>query len=410
LWTTQEFKQYEEATMDTLQADRMSRARSRLLNKDAWYGAGSLKLDMHEDNSVKTAATDGKKMPYNAAYVATLSDPALITLVAHETGHPAFGHLWRFKDANHKLANMACDYWLNEQLENDGFEPIPDWLRDTQYDGKSVQEIYGILNRKEREEEDGNRPSDDPKGDNSDDMLPPDGDGDGDSESDEAGNDTDSENTTEQGWTVFSEEAKLVATKRGLMGAAAARAVEANKVPQADPWAVLKQFVTRHGDPTNYTWAKPNRRMLAVNGFYLPGMENPNMAPIIVVIDTSGSVTQELLNEFSAHISYIMAELRPQAIHVIYCDANVNGMQSFTPDDGPVHLKMIGGGGTAFQPAFDYIAAHPGEYADASCIVYLTDADGDNETLVDTVHLPTIWGIVPGWSRPLPFGETVKLY
>lgn len=397
--------------VDQVQADRMTRARGRLLSKATWWGQGSLKLDMHEDVSVNTAATDGKNMPYNPEYVATLTDGAAITLVAHETGHCIFGHIWRFKDAaNHKLVNMACDYWLNEQLETDGMEPIPNWLRDRRFDGKTVVEILGILNREERENEDGNKPTDDPRGDNSDDMQSPNEDGDSEP-SNEPGNDAPTDgNNTEQSWQVFGEEAKLLADKRGTMSAAAARAVEANRAPKADPWAILREFVTRHGEPSNYTWSRPNKRMLNTFGFYLPGMDNPNMAPIIVVIDTSGSVTQDLLNEFSAHVSYIMQELRPEAIHVIYCDAAVNGVTTHKPEDGPVHLKMQGGGGTAFQPAFDYIAQHPGEYADASCIVYLTDADGDNETLVDTAKLPTLWGITPGWGRPLPFGETVKLY
>lgn len=398
--------------VDKVQADRMSRARSRLLQKAAWYGTGSLKLDMHEDNGVKTAATNGKIMPYNAEFVSTLTDGACITLVAHETGHPAFGHIWRFAGhPNPTLVNMACDYWLNEQLENDGFEPIPNWLRDRRFDGKSVVEILGILGREEREKPDGQKPTDNPN--KPDDMLPPDDNSDGDSEGEgdkPSNKPSQDERSDEASWQIFAEEAKMLADKRGRMSAAAGRAVEENRKPKADPWAVLARFVARHADPTDYTWAKPNRRMLAASGFYMPGMDNPNTAPIILVVDTSGSVTQDMLNEFAAHATIIMQEHRPQALHVIYCDAEVNGTVSFTPDDGPVRLTMMGGGGTAFQPAFDYIAAHPGEYADASCIVYLTDADGDNETLTDTANLPTMWGIVPGWNRPLPFGESIKLY
>lgn len=408
--------------VDKVQADRMSRARSRLLQKAAWYGTGSLKLDMHENNAVETAQTNGKIMPYNAEFVSTLTDGQLITLVAHETGHPAFGHIWRFAGhPSHELVNMACDYWLNEQLENDGFEPIPNWFRDRRFDGKSVVEILGILSREEREKPEGSKPTDNPN--KPDDMLPPDdtnddesdgddedGNGQGDKPGDKPGKGSGDAGSDETSWQVFAEEAKMLADKRGQMSGAAARAVEQNRKPKADPWAVLARFVARHADPTDYTWSKPNRRLLAASGFYMPGMDNPNTAPIILAIDTSGSVTQDMLDEFSAHATIIMQEHRPQALHVIYCDAEVNGTQSFTPDDGPVRLTMMGGGGTRFQPVFDYIAAHPGEYADASCIVYLTDADGDNETLTDTVNLPTMWGIVPGWNRPLPFGETVRLY
>lgn len=405
--------------VDQVQSDRMHRARSRLLQRASWFGGGSLKLDMHENNSVPTAATNGKTLPYNAEFVSTLSDGAAITLVAHETGHCMFGHIWRFAGHNNPtLVNMACDYWLNEILEKDGFEPIPNWLRDRRFDGFSVQEILGILGREEREKPDGQKPTDNPN--KPDDMLPPDDTNEGDSESESEDGDGDkpgdkpgkapADDGTEASWAIFAEEAKMIADKRGQMGAGAARGVEETRKPRADPWAVLARFMSRHSDPTDYTWTRPNRKMLAATGYYMPGMDNQNTAPIILAIDTSGSVTQDMLNEFAAHATHIMQELRPQALHVIYCDAQINGTVSFTPDDGPVRLTMMGGGGTAFQPVFDYIAEHPGEYADASCLVYLTDADGDNATLTNTPNIPTMWGIVPGWGRALPFGETVKLY
>jgi predicted metal-dependent peptidase len=398
------------------QSDRMSRARSRLLQRAAWYGGVSLKLDMHESNKVPTAATDGKVMPFNPTYTETLNDQQCITLVAHETGHPAFGHTWRYANrADHDLCNMACDYWLNEQLEKDGFEPLPNWLRDTKFDGMTVEQILGILKREEREEPEKFGPRKQQADDNGSDMLPPPPPDEDTDNTDEEGNTpgdkpSDKPSNDELEWQIAGEEAKMVADKRGEMSGAAARAIDAMRKPKADPWATLRRFVERHGEPTDLTWSKPNRRMLAATDVYLPGWDNPNMAPIIIAIDTSGSVTQQLLDIFSGHITHIMEELKPKAIHVIYCDARVNGTSTHTPEDGTVRLKMMGGGGTAFQPVFDYISNHPGEYGDAACIVYLTDADGDNASLTDTANLPTLWGITPGYSRPLPFGEVVKLY
>lgn len=60
----------------------------------------------------------------------------------------------------------------------------------------------------------------------------------------------------------------------------------------------------------DYSWARPNRMFVAA-GAYLPAMYSENMGPIDVVIDTSGSITQELLNEFGSEIKAIVAAVRP---------------------------------------------------------------------------------------------------
>jgi hypothetical protein len=46
---------------------------------------------------------------------------------------------------------MAGDYVINEILDKAHFEPIEGWLRDSQYDGKSVDEIYTTLSNKPRD-------------------------------------------------------------------------------------------------------------------------------------------------------------------------------------------------------------------------------------------------------------------
>ena len=84
---------------------------------------------------------------------------------------------------------------------------------------------------------------------------------------------------------------------------------------------------------------------------------------------------------------------------VIYCDAEVNHVDVFTPEDFPVRLSPHGGGGTYFHPVFDYIDEHG---LDPEVVVYLTDGDGDQNDFTskhETVWLTTYntdfdWGTV----------------
>ena len=49
-----------------------------------------------------------------------------------------------------------------------------------------------------------------------------------------------------------------------------------------------------------------------------------------------------------------MDSVRPEYIKVIYCDADVQGTETFYPDNSVI-LNAGGGGGTAFQPGLDAV-------------------------------------------------------
>ena len=137
------------------------------------------------------------------------------------------------------------------------------------------------------------------------------------------------------------------------------------------------------------SWKRPNRRFMA-RGMYLPGYDYlPKMGEIVIGVDTSGSIGQRELNEFNAHINRILETCGPEKVHVVYCDARVNHVDEYEPDDFPVTLSPHGGGGTSFEPVFNWIDEHGLE---PECVVYLTDGWGDQdrfESVIDTVWLTT---------------------
>ena len=105
-----------------------------------------------ETNAVKTSATDGKTIYYNAAYLETLPLANQQFILAHEVCHIAFCHILRLRGKNQKVWNTATDAIINQFLRKDGLTPIegavniPDAL---DYD---AEELYEKLLREGRQE------------------------------------------------------------------------------------------------------------------------------------------------------------------------------------------------------------------------------------------------------------------
>ena len=101
----------------------------------------------------------------------------------------------------------------------------------------------------------------------------------------------------------------------------------------------------------------------------------------------------------AAEITAILDEAAPEAVHVVYCDAEVRATESFEPGDA-IDLSPQGGGGTAFRPVFDWIARSD---IQPVCAIYLTDLDGDD--FGPAPDYPVLW--VSTELTGAPFGEVI---
>ena len=151
-----------------------------------------------------------------------------------------------------------------------------------------------------------------------------------------------------------------------------------------------------------YSWNRPNRRFVG-QGVYLPGTDyTARMGELVVAVDTSGSLDITELSYFNSHINRILETCMPEKVTVLYCDSDIGGTAEYTPDELPITLKPVGGGGTSFKPVFNWIEEYAGE---VECLIYFTDGYGDQDEIskpaVDTVWVTT--GI-----EEFPFGEVVK--
>jgi predicted metal-dependent peptidase len=141
-----------------------------------------------------------------------------------------------------------------------------------------------------------------------------------------------------------------------------------------------------------------DRRHIA-RGLYLPSLRSETLGPVVVAVDTSGSIDDATLAAFSAEVTAIMDEVAPEAIHVVYCDEAVAGTETYHAGD-VIALTPRGGGGTAFRPVFDWIARSD---IQPVCAIYLTDLDGDD--FGPAPDYPVLW--VSTGKTGAPFGEVI---
>jgi predicted metal-dependent peptidase len=355
-------------------ADILTRARTQLILDHSFFGQLALRLPLVEKPAVKTAAVDGRHIFYNPEFVASLPSGQVKTLLAHEVMHCVFDHMGRRNDRSPRKWNQAGDYVINQTLKDSGFEPIPVWLQNNVYKDMSTDEVYSLL-------------PDEPDGDGPGDPLDNCMDGDPDDMADNAID-----------WKIATVQAANVARMEGKLPAALARFVEELTTPKLDWRAMLRRFITETSRD-DYTWQRPNKRFLA-QGFYLPTLYSETMGEIVVVIDTSGSITQEMLNTFGGEIKSIVQSSRPSKTYVIYCDAAVNHVDEFGPNDD-LKFDMHGGGGTDFCPPFAYVAD---KAIEPVCLVYLTDLYGP---FPQAPEYPVMW--VATTKDVAPFGETVPI-
>ena len=189
----------------------------------------------------------------------------------------------------------------------------------------------------------------------------------------------------------------------GLGAGDAARAIREQVAPKVDWRDVLRRYLSAAAK-SDYAWTPPNRRHIA-RGLYLPSLRSETLGPVVVAVDTSGSIDDGTLAAFAAEITAILDEAAPEAIHVVYCDAAVAGTERFEPGDA-IRLTPQGGGGTAFRPVFDWIARSD---IQPVCAIYLTDLDGDD--FGPAPDYPVLWVSTGSTTRavrrgdPLPIGR-----
>ena len=395
---------------------KVTQARTTLLLDKPWFGSLALRLHPVATTAIPMMGTDGTMLFYNPDWIEHTDSRVIIGTIAHEVLHCALLHVYRIGHRDTFRWNMACDYAINPLLIEDGFK-LPDGiLDDAQYHGMSAEQIYVKLpepdpNRKPQPDfqppqtpKPGDGPSQ-PGGPNPSSDPGDSGDGQGQGQGDGQDNDGDSspEQMTAEDWQIATEQQTLAGNKGGTTPGFMRRELDRLRESRTDWRTILRRFVEQT-IPSDYSWTNPNRRFVA-QGMYLPGTIRENCPRLGMGVDTSGSISQQALAQVMGELNEIMSEVHPAGLDVVYADSRVTRIESFDPEDGPVELHPLGGGGTCFQPVFDYFNAQDEPPA---AVLYFSE-DLENSDRPVEPDYPVLWISGINARRTVPFGDHVKL-
>ena len=364
------------------------------------------------DDNTPTACTNGRDERYGRAFVKELSDKELNFLVAHEGYHKMYRHLttWRkLHDEDHSLANSACDYVINLQLQDiDPSETLIAMPRykDGPHKGKRmglVDERFRNMNTKQvfdilkQEKKDG-------------------GGGDGDGEGFDVHDWADAKNMSDADKKELLKEIDQ-AVRQGIMahqkiaGTGAGgldRELEGLLEPKVDWREVLREFVKATCNAKDASsWRRPNRRFLST-GTYMPSMIGEKVGHLVVGVDMSGSIGAQEQAEFLSEVKAIAEDVNPEVVDLLYWDCEVARHEVYEGAEVSNIIqstKPRGGGGTSPSCVSAYLKE---KAIKPECIIILTDGyvggDWGSEWTAEV-----LWCIVGGNDEVAPNGKTVHV-
>ena len=340
-----------------------------------------------------TAYTNGRDVKYGRAFIDGLSEQEIRGVVLHENLHKAFRHLtiWRnlYKEDG-KTANMACDFvinlmiWDSDKSERDVKLPEGGLLSE-EFRGMNAKQVYDILRKQGGDGSEG-------------------GGGDGFDEHDWDGAQEMTQKEQETLAREVDQALRQGAILAGKMKGKVDRSIGDLLAPKVDWRDALRDFVTAFcQDKDVSTWRKPNRRWVDQD-VYLPTLIGESVGPLVVAIDTSGSIGGEILDSFLSEVVGICKTVTPERIDLLYWDTRVAGHEKYEPDSFDSIMqstKPAGGGGTDVCSVFEYVKQ---KAIKPEAIVVLTDG---YTPWPESVGVPTLFAI--NTEIVAPVGKTVRI-
>jgi len=154
----------------------------------------------------------------------------------------------------------------------------------------------------------------------------------------------------------------------------------------------------------DYRWTVPKTEYIYY-GLYLPSLGNQELQNLIVVLDSSGSISQKEYDQAATELTAIL-EAYPCKLHVLHVDTKIQKYEEFSSNDLPIKLKGAGYGGTSFVPAF--VWAEKNLHEPPIGLIYLTDMCC-NVYPTNYPEYPVLWVCSERslyYSEP-PFGDVI---
>lgn len=417
-------------------ASRVRKSRTALLLQQPFFGTLAVGLALKIDHEpTLTCATDGQSLIFNPQWVTKVDDHEIKSAITEMVLHCALRHPLRRNGRRVDLWNEACDQAVFSTMQRSGIALRRGCFANPEFANMPAEAIYRWLQQKSppaattRPKPSPQRVPTAPQQALAFDPVPNDdnqpstavanqqGGGDKPSNTSVAPTQTGNPDAPQQPGEVRDpppgtdkhvaeanmaraiQRASKSAKRMGFLPAQLQEEIQEMLRVRQD-WRAHLSLWMQQITNSDYTWKHPNKRYVAL-GMYLPSLNAPALGPIVFAVDTSGSMSQSELNEAADEATAVCDQVMPERMHVVYCDAKVQGVDTFERGD-TLTFKRNGGGGTAFQPVLDWANALDEPPAG---LIYFTDGHGPFPK--EAPDYPVLW-IVKGAVVP-PWGEYVRI-
>lgn len=330
-------------------------------------------------DKVPTAGVDGKTMYVNPDFWLKLSLELQMSLLAHETWHVAFNHMFRGKTFNKSKYNRAADYVINIMLRDDNYAIGDTWLCEPQYRHMSTNEVYALLPDEPEDEQGG-------AGGMLSDIMDPD-----EETADEV------KQQVEDILIKAAMSSKLQGDASGTIPGDIQVVLEDLLNPKLDWRTILQNYFSSYSK-NDFTFKRPNRRFMP--DYYLPSLHSENLGEVGIAVDTSGSVSNKEFAIFLTEINDIKEKLNPLLTTIIDFDTSIKHVHKLSPDESVQGLPFAGRGGTELDCVFDY-------YTKDKPTVLIVFSDLWCDQIHDDPGYPVVWICTDHTEATVNFGKLI---
>lgn len=387
---------------------RLAMSRVRILTNYGFYGLLLMHVTLSVDENIETAQTDGDYITFSPSFMDELDDDSLDFVLMHEVLHIALQHCYRGAKRNNEIFNIACDIVVNSNILKSMNKLPNDFM---------LYEKFGIIN-KTPYKEDGykytaeevfemlltkynNSQSNSDKDDTEEDEN-------FNSSFDSHGEWKENENSDkEDEWMRRVVNAALQA--QGYDNTAAPYSIERliKELQEGviDWRTVLHEFIQT--STYDYSLLPPDRRF-SDSDFFLPDLNDlEEVDPdILFFVDTSGSISDTLLNETYSEIASAISQFNGKLCGWLgFFDTHIYDPIKFENVTDLKEIMPIGGGGTDFHIIFEYVNKVFIQKHKPKAVVILTDG-GAEFPKQNPTEIPVLW-IICGTNIVPPFGTYV---
>ena len=373
----------------------LTKAKSQLTTKYPYFGMLASRLKHEENSNITSYASNGTRFLYNPEFIDSCTIEELSFILTNCVMHHILAHQQRKLKRKGYLWQLATDYAINNLLAKNGMKMPQGVNYDIKFKNMYAEEIYDYL--KKELIESGIDAFDDEKAQKHDEQNNKDLT----SKFRQVKNIKENlEEKDEEQWEYAAALAKEVSTRKSLMPLGFERFAKKVEPKDIDWKFELYNAINRHMR-NNYAFMPPNKKHL-YRGFALPSLTSDTLS-LIVAIDTSGSIQEEILGAFIEEFKAIMQNFPAVNIELLIADAKVHAHYSFRGAED-LDFVLKGGGGTDYRPVFEYIDAN---FPMASMLLYFTDGEGVFPRIPPAYEV--LWALSNKKDR-IPFGRSLVIF